>query len=84
MLVLAGVCVSVWHGVAYTELATLAGTAHAGTALGIANTAVYVGFFLTPLAIAHVLSFGSWTTVWLAAGLSALFALPLFPRRTRP
>jgi predicted MFS family arabinose efflux permease len=84
MLVLAGVCVSAWHGVAYTELATLAGTAHAGTALGMANTAVYVGFFLTPLAIAHVLSFGSWTTVWLAAGLSALFALPLFPQRTRP
>ncbi|MDR5856906.1 MFS transporter [Caballeronia sp. LZ050] len=84
ILVLAGVCVSAWHGVAYTELATLAGTAHAGTVLGMANTAVYVGFFLTPLAIAQVLSFGSWTTVWLVAGLSALFALPLFPRRARP
>ncbi|KND55284.1 Permease of the major facilitator superfamily [Candidatus Paraburkholderia kirkii] len=44
MLVFAGVCVSAWHGVAYTELATLAGTARAGTALGMANTAVYAGF----------------------------------------
>ena len=32
---------SAWHGVAYTELATLAGTERAGTALGMANTAVY-------------------------------------------
>jgi len=83
MMVLAGVCVSAWHGVAYTELATLAGTARAGTALGMANTSVYVGFFLTPIAIPHVLAHGSWTAVWLASGLCALLALPLFPRPAR-
>ena len=84
LIALAGICVSAWHGVAYTELATLAGTARAGTALGMANTAVYAGLFITPLAIPHVLAAGSWATVWLVAGLCALCAFPLFPRPQRP
>jgi MFS family permease len=79
-VVLAGICVSAWHGVAYTELATMAGTDHAGTALGMANTTVYLGFFVTPLAIAHLLARTSWSSVWLAAGLCGLLAYPLFPR----
>ncbi|MGE8474350.1 MAG: MFS transporter, partial [Paraburkholderia hospita] len=45
MIAFAGICVSAWHGVAYTELATLAGTRRAGTALGMANTVVYAGLF---------------------------------------
>jgi MFS family permease len=76
--------VSAWHGVAYTELATLAGTERAGTALGMANTAVYAGFFVTPLVIPHVLAAGSWPVVWLASGLCASLALLLFPRPARP
>ncbi|SAK39008.1 major facilitator transporter [Caballeronia glebae] len=83
MLIFAGVCVSAWHGVAYTELATLAGTARAGTALGMANTAVFVRFFVTPLAIPHVLAIGSWPMVWLVAGVCASLAWPLFPRPAR-
>nr|WP_238214738.1 MFS transporter [Caballeronia novacaledonica] len=84
ILVFAGICVSAWHGVAYTELATLAGTERAGTALGMANTAVYAGFFVTPLVIPHVLAAGSWPVVWLASGLCASLALLLFPRHARP
>jgi MFS family permease len=76
----AGICVSAWHGVAYTELATLAGKERAGTALGMVNTAVYFGFFLTPLCIPHLLAIGSWGIVWLVAALCALFAYPLFPK----
>ncbi|WP_321792768.1 MFS transporter [Caballeronia sp. J97] len=83
MLIVAGVCVSAWHGVAYTELATLAGAERAGTALGMANTAVFAGFFLTPLAIPLVLAIGSWPLVWFAAGLCASLAWPLFPRPAR-
>ena len=56
------------------------GHRRAGTALGMANTAVYVGLFLTPLAIPHVLAVGSWPMVWLAAGVCASFAWPLFPK----
>lgn len=80
LLVGAGIAVSAWHGVAYTELATMAGAASAGTALGMANTMVYVGMFLTPLLIPRLLACASWTMVWSAAALLALLARPLFAR----
>ena len=79
-VVTAGIAVSAWHGVAYTELATEAGGANAGTALGMANTAVYVGLFLTPIAIPHLLAASSWPVVWWLAGLVALCTWPLFPK----
>ena len=79
-VVAAGIAVSAWHGVAYTELATEAGGANAGTALGMANTAVYVGLFLTPIAIPHLLAASNWPVVWWAAGLVALMTWPLFPK----
>ncbi|NBV16463.1 MAG: MFS transporter, partial [Janthinobacterium sp.] len=79
-VIIAGIAVSAWHGVAYTELATEAGGANAGTALGMANTAVYVGLFLTPIAIPHVLAASSWPVVWWLAGLVALCTWPLFPK----
>ncbi|WP_176049516.1 MFS transporter [Burkholderia sp. BCC1644] len=78
ILVFAGICVSAWHGVAYTELATLAGANHAGTALGMANTIVYLGLFATPLAIPPLLAVSSWSVVWLAAALVAGATYPLF------
>ncbi|MFJ2987621.1 MFS transporter [Collimonas sp. NPDC087041] len=79
-LALTGICVSAWHGVAYTELATIAGARNAGTALGMANTSVFVMCFLTPLAIPHILTIGNWSGVWLAGSLCALIALPFFPK----
>ena len=80
ILVFAGICVSAWHGVAYTELATLAGANHAGTALGMANTIIYLGLFATPLAIPPLLAVSSWSVVWLAAALIAGATYPLFAR----
>jgi len=77
LLGLSGVCVSAWHGVAYTELATLAGAARAGTALGMANTSVFLVCFVTPFSIPHLLTLQGWTLVWLAASACALVALPL-------
>lgn len=82
-IVLGGVCASAWHGVAYTELATLAGTQRAGTALAMGNTGAFTTLFLTPLAIPLLLAVGSWTAVWAAASLCALLALPVFPRPYR-
>ncbi|WP_421913998.1 MFS transporter [Mesorhizobium sp.] len=79
-LVVAGICVSSWHGVAYTELATLAGASHAGTALGLANSFVFVAFFLVPTAIPGLLILVSWPGVWLAAAACALVAWPIFLR----
>ncbi|WP_233799936.1 MFS transporter [Paraburkholderia sp. HP33-1] len=80
MIVLGGVCASAWHGVAFTELATLAGTRRAGTALAMGNTCVFLTLFLTPLAIPTLLSIGAWPLVWAVASACALLALPVFPR----
>ncbi|RKP53547.1 MFS transporter [Pararobbsia silviterrae] len=76
----AGISVSAWHGVAYAELATLAGPGRAGTALGMANTVVYAGLFVAPTLIPHLLAASSWAGVWLMAGIVALATYPLFPR----
>jgi len=76
-----GVCVSAWHGVAYTELATLAGAARAGTALGMANTSVFIVCFVTPFSIPHLMALQGWPLVWLAASACALVAMPLLVPR---
>ncbi|RWA75023.1 MAG: MFS transporter [Mesorhizobium sp.] len=80
MVVLAGISVSAWHGVAYTELATLAGAGHVGTALSLANTLVFVGFCLVPIAIPWLLLVFAWPGVWLAAAICAAIAWPTFLR----
>ncbi|WP_202302961.1 MFS transporter [Mesorhizobium sp. 131-2-1] len=80
VLVVAGIAVSAWHGVAYTELATLAGPGHVGTALSLANSFVFVGFCLVPIAIPGLLHLWSWSGVWLAAAACALVAWPIFLR----
>jgi len=84
VLVVAGICVSAWHGVAYTELATLAGAGHVGTALSLANSFVFVGFCLVPIAIPWLLLLSSWSGVWLAAAVCALLAWPIFLQPVRP
>ncbi|MCA0029839.1 MFS transporter [Mesorhizobium sp. B263B2A] len=81
VLIVAGISVSAWHGVAYTELATLAGAGHVGTALSLANTFVFVGFFLVPVAIPGLLHLWSWSGVWLSAAICALIAWPIFLRQ---
>ena len=80
LILLGGVSASAWHGVAFTELATLAGTRRAGTALAMGNTFAFSTLFLTPLVIPLLLSVGSWPLVWALASACALIALPVFPR----
>ncbi|WP_217573472.1 MFS transporter [Mesorhizobium sp. GbtcB19] len=80
MIVIAGISVSAWHGVAYTELATLAGAGHVGTALSLANSFVFIGFCLVPIAIPWLLVAFAWPGVWLAAAVCAALAFPIFLR----
>ncbi len=80
LLVVAGISVSAWHGVAYTELATLAGASRAGTALGLANSFVFIAFFVVPTAIPALLLIWSWPGIWLAGALCALIAWPILLR----
>ncbi|WP_256585260.1 MULTISPECIES: MFS transporter [unclassified Pseudomonas] len=79
VMVIAGISVSAWHGVAYTELATLAGASRAGTALAMGNTCVFVVLFATPIAASALMTHFSWGVVWLAAAFCALLTVPLFP-----
>ncbi|WP_150583651.1 MFS transporter [Pandoraea communis] len=78
LLIAGGVVASAWHGVAFTELATLAGASRAGTALGIGNTGVFLTMFLTPLTIPLLLSIGGWGLVWAGGLICAALAWPLF------
>jgi len=79
LLVVAGVVVSAWHGVAYTELAVVAGAGQVGTALGLGNSCVFLVFFLAAQAIPPLLHWQGWPAVWLATALAALLVWPLFP-----
>lgn len=84
MRAVASLSASAWHGVAFAELATLAGTSRAGTALAMGNTGAFMTLFITPLTIPLFLSTGSWPAVWAAAGVCALVAVRVFPRPPRP
>ncbi|HEY4371752.1 MAG TPA: MFS transporter [Burkholderiales bacterium] len=81
LLVAGGICGSAWHGVAFTELATLAGAARAGTALGLGNTFAFVSLFLTSTVIPWLLPLGAWPLAWLVVTVCALLATPVFPRQ---
>ena len=78
VIVLGGIAASAWHGVAFTELATLAGNGRVGTALAMGNTGAFLAFFVAPSAIPLLLSSFGWPVVWAAAALCAALAWPAF------
>ncbi|WP_410674174.1 MFS transporter [Amycolatopsis sp. cmx-4-68] len=79
-LAIGGIFANAWHGVAYTEIASMAGHAKAGTALGLENTTVFSMGFLTPLLIPLVLGWSdSWMLVWILVGVASALAVPLAP-----
>jgi sugar phosphate permease len=79
MLALGGLCANAWHGVAYTEIAAMAGVSRAGTALGLENTTVFATGFLTPLLIPILLHGTSWGLVWTLVGAASVLAVVLAP-----
>ncbi|MGR6916920.1 MFS transporter [[Actinomadura] parvosata] len=82
-LAIGGVLANAWHGVAYTEIAAMAGADRAGTALGLLGTTLFATGFVTPLLIPAVVAHASWATVWALAGAASLLAVPLAPGRAR-
>lgn len=84
LLVLGGIAASAWHGVAFTELATLAGEGRVGTALAMGNTGAFLAFWLAPSAIPMLLSASGWPAVWFAAAACAALAWPAFARASYP
>jgi sugar phosphate permease len=83
LIVCAGVLGSAWHGVAFTEIAVMAGASRVGTALGIENTAIFVAAFLTPVSMPFLLRWLSWGEIWGAIGVVCLIALMLAPGRSK-
>ncbi|WP_462380457.1 MFS transporter [Pseudomonas sp. Marseille-QA0892] len=82
-MLIAGVLISTWHGVAYIEIASAAGTRRAGTALGMANTCVYMSLFIAPLGIGRLQEGLTWPAIWTIVALTTLLAIPLMPRTQR-
>ncbi len=82
-LAIGGMLASAWHGVAYTEIAAMAGARRAGTALGLENTTAFSAAFVTPLLIPVVLAASSWGVVWAVAAAASFLAVPLVPRKPR-
>ena len=82
-LVIAGILATCWHGVGYTEIAEMAGAERSGTALGLENTTVFVGAFLSPLLIPVLLAAGSWPGVWLTMAACPAVAALLLPPPVR-
>lgn len=84
LLVVSGVLACGWHGVHYAEIATMAGAERSGTALGLENTLVFAGAFVTPLLIPAVLSVSSWPVVMLLIGaLPAALSALIMPREPK-
>lgn len=80
LLVAGGVAASAWHGVAFTELATLAGNGRVGSALAMGNTGAFIAFWLAPSIIPVLLTASGWAAVWLGAAACAALAWPAFAR----
>jgi MFS family permease len=81
-LAIGGLLANAWHGVAYTEIAVMAGARRAGTALGLENTTAFTAAFLTPIIIPALLGASTWTVVWVFAAAAPLLAAPLAPARS--
>lgn len=78
MVIIAGTVANAWHGVAYTEIASIV-PHKAATALGLENTAVFAMGFITPLVIPIVLSSAGWILVWILSAIAcSVSALVLF------
>ncbi|GAA4401966.1 MFS transporter [Tsukamurella soli] len=84
LLVASGALACGWHGVHYADIAVTAGAERSGTALGLENTMVFGGAFITPIIISTLLPAASWSTVMLLVGaLPALISAFLMPREPR-
>ena len=81
LLCLTGLFASAWHGVAYTEIAVMAGPGRAGTALGIIGMTIFASAFLTPALIPLVLAASSWQVVWGLVAFAAFLAVPISPSK---
>ena len=82
-LILGGIFASSWHGITYTEIAEVAGASRSGTALGLENTTVFLGAFITPIAGPAIVHASSWPILWATVAGATAISLFLLPKGTR-
>lgn len=73
LITISGVLANSWHGVAYTEIASIV-PERAATALGLENTAVFAMGFVTPIFIPLIQKNMGWPPIWLIAGFACMVA----------
>lgn len=84
LMLVSGALAFGWHGVHYAEIASMAGAERSATALGLENTMVFGGAFVTPLIIPLLLGISSWATVMVITGtIPALLSALIMPREPR-
>ena len=76
IILISGISISSWHGIGYTELATVAGQKSVATVLAMANTVVFFILFATPAIIPWLLHQFSWVGVW--AVMAVICAISYF------
>jgi MFS family permease len=81
LVCLCGVLASAWHGVAYTEIAVMAGAKRSGTALGIIGMTIFASASITPALISLTIAKASWQATWAMVALAALVAVSLAPTK---
>jgi sugar phosphate permease len=72
VLVAGGVLAMSWNGLSFTAAAEMSGRERAGTAMGVQNTVLSVFGAAAPIAVASVVSAGSYPAAW--AGLALVQA----------
>lgn len=77
LLLITGLAGNAWTGIAYTEIAVVAGINYSGRALGMIGTMVFTVSFIIPFIIPHILSVFLWNGVWIIVGIASLITLPL-------
>ncbi|BDV05449.1 MFS transporter [Staphylococcus aureus] len=81
LLTLLGIIANAWTGIAYTEIAEVAGINYAGRALGMIGTTVFISSFLIPYIIPFLIKYIDWQGLWLVIGILSLTVLILIPRK---
>jgi sugar phosphate permease len=88
-LLVAGVVIASWNGLAYAATAELSGLAHSGAAFGVQNTALAVGAAAGPATVGVLVGLSSWPIAFALLALSPLVAFRVLAplaadeRRTR-
>lgn len=83
LLILLGVLANSWTGIAYTEIAEVAGIEYSGRALGMIGTTVFISSFIIPYIIPFIIKHLNWNGLWVLIGIFSLLIIFIIPKKRR-